>query len=41
MEYETPKASEHQMFIEGVLCVSSAEWFEAYGADPDEEDAIF
>ena len=39
-EYETPSILEHQMFNEGILCVSGAD-NENYGGDPDEESSIF
>ena len=40
MEYVAPTLSEHQMFMEGLLCISSGS-NEGYGPDPDEEDSIF
>ena len=40
MEYETPAIFEHQMFNEGVLCISGA-GNENYGGDPGEDETIF
>ena len=40
MEYLTPAISEHQMFMEGILCISGGE-NESYGGDPTEEESIF
>ena len=40
INYETPSTREHEMFIEGLLCVSGGD-NESYGADPGEDDSIF
>ena len=40
MEYEAPAIFEHQMFNEGVLCISGA-GNENYGGDPGEDETIF
>ena len=39
-EYETPTLYEHQMFMEGILCISGGD-NESYGGDPTEDDSIF
>ena len=47
MEYQTPAIYEHQMFVEGVLCISGGDSLgfdsdnENYGGDPGEDDSIF
>lgn len=40
MEYQTPTLYEHEMFVEGILCISG-DMSESYGGDPDEDDSIF
>lgn len=40
MEYETPALVEHQMFMEGLLCISGGT-NENYGGDPGDDETIF